>query len=154
MKPTLSHAACIAGIVLFGVAVLSGRTAVASTASDAQTIKDLDQRWATAEVTHDKAFLERFLDDRFVVTDDAGKTENKAQSIADTLSDTSMKSQSITQNALHLYGDAAVAVVTDTAGFVKHGTLHYAKGKFTITLIKRDGQWYAAAEQWVFIPSP
>jgi hypothetical protein len=77
MKATTSWAAFVAGIFLVVcVAGLGQRLAMSSQTDDARTIQTLDEQWATAETKHDKAFLEHVLDDRFVITDDEGTTEN------------------------------------------------------------------------------
>ncbi len=49
-------------------------------------------------------------------------------------------------------GDTAVLVGTDTARGVKNGATYTAVYRYTVTYIRREGQWRALAEHIVKVP--
>ena len=119
----------------------------ASATSDERKVLALNQEWADAEVRHDEAALQRILDDRFIVTDDEGKTKDKAAFIEETRH-FSMISQTLADDTVRIHGHTAIVVGTSTIRFRAKGQEQALVIRYTAVYIKRHGQWRAIAEQF------
>jgi len=135
--------------MLSTIAAVGTATQVAKTSAttDERRVLALDQEWADAEVTHNKGVLERILDDRFVATDDTGKTMDKAGFIDDALR-FSMLAQTVVHDVTRFDGDTAVLVDTTTVRFSTNGQERTQAYKVTVVYLKRQGRWRAIAEQF------
>ena len=61
-------------------------------------------------------------------------------------------SQTLSYEAVIIDGDTAVLVGTDTARGTKDGTAYTAVCRYTVTYIRRHGQWLALADHIVKVP--
>jgi len=123
-----------------------------SASPDEKQLIALNQQWSDAEVKHDEATLQRILDDRFVCTDDDGKTTDKAGFIKEILQ-SHMTSQAAADDVVHIHGDTAVLVGTTTVRFLSGGKEQALSFRYTVVYLKRNGQWRAIAEQLGRLPA-
>ncbi len=118
-----------------------------------QQLLDLEKEWVAAEDKHDAAVLRRILDERFVATFGAARTYDKEAFIKLFGGDVDpTASQTLTYEAVIIDGDTAVLVGTDTARGTRDGTAYTAVYRYTVTYIRRHGQWLALAEHIVKVP--
>jgi hypothetical protein len=117
--------------------------------ADEQEVLKVDSDWATAEMRHDEAALQRILDDRFVATFGQGKPIDKSDFIKSILSEdpATAVTQELSNRSAIVDGDTAVVVETDTQTTVKNAEKNVMFWRFTVTYIKRQGRWIALAEQ-------
>ena len=143
-------ACCVAGL---SVATEPTSSQTAPPTDARQQLLELEKEWAAAEDKHDAAVLRRILDDRFIVTL-GDKTADKEAFIklfsAGAVDPT--ESATLTYEAVIIDGDTAVLVGTDTARGTKDGTAYTAVYRYTVTYIRRHGQWLALAEHIVKVP--
>jgi len=145
----LTLACCIAA----SAAATEPTSSQAAPPADAkQQLMDLQEEWATAEDKHDLATLRRILDDRFVATFGA-KTYDKDAFIGSFTGDIDpTRSQTLTYEAVIIDGDTAVLVGDDTERGTRQGVAFTKVGRYTVTYIRRHGQWLALAEQMIILP--
>jgi ketosteroid isomerase-like protein len=62
------------------------------------------------------------------------------------------ESQTLTDETVIVDGDTAVVVGTDTLRGTKSGAAHTAVARYTVTYIRRNGQWMALAEHLAELP--
>jgi steroid delta-isomerase-like uncharacterized protein len=119
-----------------------------------QQVLDLGKEWAAAEVKHDASTLRRILDDRFVASFGANKPYDKEafikQMVSGALDPTA--SQSLTDESVTIDHDTAVVVGTDTVRGTESGAAYTVVYRYTVTYIRRHGQWLALAEHLVEAP--
>jgi ketosteroid isomerase-like protein len=143
-------ACCVAGL---SVATEPTSSQTAPPTDARQQLLELEKEWAAAEDKHDAAVLRRILDDRFVATFGAAKTYDKEAFIKLFAGDVDPTvSQTLSYEAVIIDGDTAVLVGTDTARGTKDGTAYTAVYRYTVTYIRRHGQWLALAEHIVKVP--
>jgi hypothetical protein len=114
----------------FLAAIVCGFLAVAAYAigpSQESELIALSDAWIDAEVHHDKAALERLLDERFLVTFAA---------FVDRLMNMEIKPFEVLNEVVNVHGDAALVISTTT----DHTT------KFTWVAVKKEGQWRVISE--------
>ena len=115
-----------------------------------QQLIALEKDWVAAENKHDAAALRRILDERFVVTLGATKTYDREGFIGLFTGPVDPTvSQTLTYEAIVIDGDTAVLVGTETAHGTKDGAAYTAVYRYTVTYIRRHGQWLALAEHIV-----
>lgn len=153
MRTTLITAACL--IFLAGAFAKAPTANTASSEADAkQQILDLEQIWVTAEHNHDAATLRRILDDKFVASFNAEKPFDKEAFIklivTEDLDPT--ESQTLSDRNVIIDQDTAVVVGTDTERGTKKGKAYTDVSRYTVTYIRRNGQWVALAEHLVEVP--
>ncbi|HLZ49910.1 MAG TPA: nuclear transport factor 2 family protein [Candidatus Acidoferrum sp.] len=112
----------------------------------------LNKEWSDAEVKHDEATLQRILDERFICTDEDGKTTGKADFIKDILQ-LHMTSQDAAVGVVQIHGDTAVLVGTTTVHLLSDGKEKALSFRYTVVYLKRNGQWRAMAEQFGRLPA-
>jgi hypothetical protein len=96
----------------------------------------LSDAWIDAEVKHDKAALERILDERFLATfASSGKTIDRAAYIAWILQ-TELEPFEVVNGVVNVHGDAALVIATSTDGTTK----------FTWIAVKKAGLWKVISE--------
>lgn len=89
----------------------------------------LSNAWVDARVHHDKAALERVLDERFLVTFTCGNTVDRTAFVARIMT-AEIKPFGVLNEVLNIHGDTALVIGTTT----DHTT------KFTWVAVKKDGQ--------------
>lgn len=154
MRATVITAACLT--------LLAGAFAKAPIANTAfadvdvkQQILDLEDAWVVAEHNHDAATLRRILDDKFVATFGGKKPLDKEAFIKVTVTGDvdPTESQDLTDRNVIIDQDTAVVVGIDTEhGTNKKGTAYTAVARYTVTYIRRNGQWVALAEHLAEVP--
>lgn len=125
-----------------------------ATVSDADAKKqllDLEKEWANAEIKRDASTLRRILDDKFVARFGAQKPKDKEAFIKQILAD-DIESQTLTDQTVVIDQDTAVVVGTDTVRGKENGAAYTADLRYTVTYIRRHGQWVALAEHLVEAP--
>ena len=123
-------------------------------ADEKQVVLNLEQEWVNAEIKHDAIALGRILDDKFVATFGSGKLIDKQAFIQQLVSgdvDPS-ESQTLTDRTVIIDNDTAIVVGTDTLSGTKKGAAYTLVARYTVTYIRRKGQWVALAEQLVRVP--
>ena len=90
----------------------------------------LDDMWVAAEIGHDRATLERILDDRFLSTFASGKTIDRNAYI-DWILSAEIKPFKVVHDVIRIHGDTALVVdLLETGGT-----------KITWVAVKRAGRW-------------
>lgn len=119
-----------------------------------QQVLDLGKEWAAAEDKRDTRTLRRILDDKFVASFGANKPYDKEAFIKQIVSGDvdPTESQTLTDETVIVDGDTAVVVGTDTLRGTKSGAARTEVARYTVTYIRRNGQWVALAEHLVEAP--
>lgn len=119
-----------------------------------QQVLDLGKEWAAAEVKHDATTLRRVLDDKFVASFDAKKPYDKEAFIKEILAGDvdPTESQTLTDETVVIDQDTAVVVGTDTVRGTDKGAAYTVVFRYTVTYIRRHGEWIALAEHLVEAP--
>ena len=119
-----------------------------------QQVLELGKEWVAAEVKHDATTLRRILDDKFVVSFDAKKPYDKEAFIKEILAGDvdPTESQTLTDETVVIDHDTAVVVGTDTLRGTDKDAAYTADSRYTVTYIRRHGQWVALAEHLVEVP--
>jgi|SRR5579859_118822 len=119
-----------------------------------QQVLDRGKEWAGAENKHDATKLRRILDDKFVASFDAGKPRDKETFIKHILAGDvdPTQSQTLTDETVVIDHDTAVVVGTDTMRGTDKGTAYTLVARYTVTYIRRNGEWLALAEHLVMVP--
>lgn len=108
---------------------------------------DLEKQWAAAEDKHDAATIRRILDDKFVATFGAQKPYDKEAFIKEEVAgDVDPTASQTLDETVILDGDTAVVIGTDTERGTKNGVAYKAVDRYTVTYVRRQGQWLALAE--------
>jgi uncharacterized protein (TIGR02246 family) len=124
--------------------------AAAAAASPAENVEQalikLEREWAEALVKADAATLERVMADDWSMTTWDGKTQAKAQSIAEIKSGASkFEAASVDNIKVRVFGDAAVVTLTQTEKSQERGKDSSGRYLYTDVWVKRDGKWQAVA---------
>jgi hypothetical protein len=127
----------LAAIALASLCV--GLARAAKPSQDSELIA-LNDAWIDAEVHHDKAALERILDDRFLVTLKSGETVNKTTFI-DRILSMEIKPFVVVNEVMNIHGDAALVISTSSTT------------KFTWIAVKKGGRWRVISETFSKITS-
>jgi len=127
-------------ILLLGVPLHSSDISATATASSTMTSAEaeliaLDRAWIDAEVHHDKAALERLLDERFLVTSASGSTVDRTAFIERIMTKTISPFEVIHD----------VIIVHDGTALIIDLTSDRAT-KFTWIAIKKNGNWRVVSE--------
>jgi hypothetical protein len=119
-----------------------------------QQVLDLSKAWVAAEIKHDANTLRRILDDKFVVSFGAEKPYNKEAFIKLIVTGDvdPTESQTLTDETVVIDQDTAVEVGTDTVRGTEKGAAYTVVYRYTVTYIRRHGQWIALAEHLVEVP--
>ena len=120
-----------------------------------QELMRLEREWAAAFVKLDATAYERIEADDFILTDDAGGIETKAEEVA-SLRDGGWKVQSLQLDDLkvRVYGDAAVVIGRLVQKAQRKGVDESYTGRFTDTWVRRGGRWQVVASQLTRIRQP
>lgn len=108
-----SFAHVVIGLALAHLTAQGQPSIPPSSGDDEKQLLALERQWVDAEVKHDAAFLDRILDDRFIVIDSQGRTQDKAAFVATVLK-SAMASQTLSDETVRIFGDTAIIFGTDT----------------------------------------
>jgi len=116
-----------------------------------QQVLDLGKEWVAAEVKHDATTLRRILDDKFVASFGAEKPYDKEAFIKLIVKGDvdPTESQILTDETVVIDHDTAVVVGTDTVRGTDKGVAYTVVYRYTVTYIRRHGEWVALAEHLV-----
>jgi hypothetical protein len=104
----------------------------------------LSDAWIDAEVQHDKAALERILDERFLATfSSSGKTIDRSAYI-DWIMGADLKPFTVVNQVVDIHGDTALVIAVSEGG----GT------KFTWIAVRKGGQWKVISETFSNVTKP
>lgn len=119
-----------------------------------QQVLDLSKEWVAAEIKHDANTLRRILDSKFVASFDAEKPYNKEAFIKLVVTGDvdPTESQTLTDETVVIDQDTAVEVGIDTVRGTEKGVAYTVVYRYTVTYIRRHGQWIALAEHLVELP--
>ena len=113
--------------------------AAAPEPSSVREIQEILRRYDEAQTRHDAAFFERIEADGFILTDEYGKTRNRAQAIASMHTwDRNLK-YTTDRVEVRPYGDAAIVTGRMTAEHTIQGNSW--SWQFIDVFAKRDGRW-------------
>jgi hypothetical protein len=122
-------------------------SAVAPATADArQQLLDLERAWSDAEIKHDVAAMNRILDDQFICTFGSAMPLDKQQFINAIVGE-NMLSQQPSEAAVVIDHDVGVIVDTFTVRGTEGGQPYTRVYRITATYVRREGHWYALAEQ-------
>ena len=125
-----------------------------SPADAKQQVLDLGKEWVAAEIKHDATTLRRILDDKFVASFGAKRPYDKEAFIKVIVTGDvdPTESQTLTDQTVVIDQDTAVEVGTDTERGTEKGAAYTVVYRYTVTYIRRHGQWLALAEHLVQVP--
>ena len=139
----------IASIYLLCAGFAAGQGATKSSAVEDQ-IKKYEQDWAQATINQGPAAVDQYEADDIITTDPSGRVTDKAQDRMDLSSgDLKIQSEELSEIKVHVYGNTAVAVGTNTT---REGTYKgkdiSGKYRFTDTWVNRNHKWQVVASQY------
>lgn len=116
--------------------------------TDEQVLRQMEREWGDAAKNRDRAWFERAFANEFISITSRGKVHNKAEEIADALSDAyTITSDELSDLMVWVQGDAAMVVGRlHIVGKDKNGNFD-RNYRFTDTFIKRDGRWQVLSSQ-------
>jgi steroid delta-isomerase-like uncharacterized protein len=119
-----------------------------------QQVLDLGKEWVAAEVKHDATALRRILDEKFVASFGADKPYDKEAFIKEILAGDvdPTESQTLTDESVVIDHDTAVVVGTDSVRGTNKGVAYSVVYRYTVTYIRRHGEWVALAEHLLEAP--
>jgi len=139
--------ALLAAIILSSNAVSDTGVSDTTSMTDEQQVIAVQQDWIDAEVNHDKAVLERVLDERFVIHTSSGTSDSKAEIIESVLQ-WNLVAQTLSDQFVLVDGDTAIIMgVAHFTVAVEGKEDQLSAARYITTYIKRDGQWRALALQ-------
>ena len=146
-----SFAPVVISLVLAHLTAHGQPSKTPSTRDDEKQLLALERQWVDAEVKHDAAFLDRILDDRFIVINSQGRTRDKAAFVAALLKSAGA-SQTLSDETVRIFGDTAIILGTDTVQ-PTDGKAPYSVRYMTV-YAKRKGRWTAVAEEFSSVAAP
>ena len=147
-RGAVKNVPAIALLCLLSVSLAAGQQA-SRTSSVEDQIKRHEQDWAQAVVKEGAASVDQYEADDIITTDPTGRVTDKAQDRTDLSSgDYEIQSEELSDLAVHIYGDIAVAAGTNTMKGTYRKQDLSGKYRFTDTWVKRSGKWQAAASQY------
>jgi hypothetical protein len=119
-----------------------------------QQLLDLGKEWVAAEIKHDVTTLRRILDNKFLASFGAEKPYDKDAFITHIISNDvdPTESQTLTDESVIIDQDTAIVVGTDTVRGTDNNLPYTQVYRYTVTYIRRNGQWLALAEHLVEVP--
>ena len=127
-----------AGMVQLGLVA----TAYAEWSPEQAELISLSDAWIAAEVGHDKAALERILDERFLATfASSGKTIDRSSYIA-WIMQNDIDPFTVVNEVVNVHGETALVISTE-------GTT-----KFTWVAVKKGAQWVVISETFSRLTEP
>jgi ketosteroid isomerase-like protein len=113
-----------------------------------ESLKQMERDWVKAGQTKDAAALDKIIADDWTAIEYDGKTENKAQALAD-LKDTSNTLGSITlgEMKVKVFGNTAVVQGSDTEKSTYKGKDTSGQYMWMDVFVNRGGKWQAVASE-------
>ena len=115
---------------------------------DGQVLRQIEREWGVAIKSKDKAWFERSLADEYTAIGSSGQVRNKAEDIAEMLSNTdTVTTDELSQMKVQVNGDTATVIGRQhLVGKDKNGSFdrNYI---FTDTFVRRDGRWQVISSQ-------
>ena len=137
----------IASIGLLSMSLAAGQGAPNSSTED--QIKKYEQDWAQATVNQGPAAVDQYEADDIITTDPSGRVTDKAQDRLDLSSgDFKIQSEELSEIKVHVYGNTAAAVGTNTLRGTYKGQDISGKYRFTDTWVNRNHKWQVVASQY------
>lgn len=134
-------AVCVV-VLAFGGAILAQQKG----GSAEQELIKIEDNWATAQVNHDWAFLERTMADDYVQWNPEGVSQTKAELLAWFKSGDYVVVSAVNEDAkARIYGDAAVVTGCWTSKEMLKGKDTGGQFRYTDVFIKRAGRWQCVA---------
>lgn len=133
-------------ITATSIAIGQGKDANASANSKAdQEIRQVEDKRREALLRSDTATLDLIFADEYLVTNQFGQLQTKAQMMSALRSGT-LKFESVVEDdvSVRVYGDVAVLTGRSTS---KHEGRETVQSRFTRVYVKRQGRWQAVAHQ-------
>lgn len=123
----------------------------AKTTQAEQEITKLHQDWLAAVMRGDAEAVKRFLSDDYLVINEAGALQNKAQVIANTkpapASAPKVEVKPYGEGKIRFYGDTAVS----TGGLSFSSTAGSQNLRYSTVAVKRQGQWQVVSAQLTIV---
>jgi ketosteroid isomerase-like protein len=120
--------------------------------SDEKALLEIDHSWGEAEQKQDAATLNWILDDSFLYVGSSGKVSSKSDFV-DEIRSMKILSYSITGEIARSYGQTGVVTGEWRGRWSADGKEGKDRLRFTAVYTKRDGKWYAVAEQMTSPPA-
>jgi len=120
--------------------------------SDEKALLEIDHAWGEAEQMGDTASLNTILDDRFLYVGSNGKVYRKGDFL-DEMRSMKILSYSITGEIARSYGPTGVVTGEWRGRWSADEKEGQDRLRFTAVYTKRDGKWYAVAEQMTSLPA-
>jgi steroid delta-isomerase-like uncharacterized protein len=117
-----------------------------------KALLEIDQAWGEAEQKQDAATLNRILDDSFLYVGTSGKVSSKSDFVNE-IQSMKILSYSITGELARSYGQTGVVTGEWRGRWSADGKEGEDRLRFTAVYTKRDGKWYAVAEQMTSLPA-
>jgi uncharacterized protein (TIGR02246 family) len=121
-----------------------------------QEVMNVHLEWAKADLTRDKAIVERILADDYVYTHEDGRVTNKEQDIAEFAQDSiTVKSAENTDIKVRVFSNDFAVTTGDyhLTGRDRDGKDFKVLSRWTNVLVKRDGTWRVVAGHNSLIPN-
>ena len=118
-------------------------TAYAGGSEQESELITLSNAWIHAEVHHDKAALERILDERFIVTFASGKTIDRT-AFVNLMMNSKIEPFEVLNEVVNVHGDTAL-VISTTADRTT---------KFTWVAVKKGAEWRVISETFSKMTTP
>jgi ketosteroid isomerase-like protein len=104
----------------------------------------MEHLWSQAYVNKDAKAMDRILDDTFINVDSDGKTETKAEVLAEVKVSTTV--QFLTESmVVHLHGDTAIVTGVFVIKGVSRGKPYTQRDRFLDIWFCKNGQWVSMA---------
>ncbi len=115
---------------------------------DGQVLRHIERERGEAVKSKDKAWFERAFADEYTAIGSSGKMRNKAEDIADMLSNTdTIMTDELSNMKVQVHGDTATVIGRrHLVGKDKNGNFD-RNYMFTDTFVKRDGRWQVISTQ-------
>ena len=134
-------------ILTFGQAKTA--TPKGDAASVEQTLIQIERDWMQANTKKDVAALDRILADDWTALDEEGKSQNKAQAVAELKSGVLViQSAELGPIKVKVFGSTAVAIGSHTSKGTYKGKDASGKYVWTDVFVNRNGRWQAVVSQW------
>jgi ketosteroid isomerase-like protein len=115
--------------------------------SDSDTVAKvaaMEHLWGQSYVNKDAKALEKILDDTFINIDSDGKTQTKAEVLAEVKISTAL--QFLTESMeVHLHGDTAIVTGVFLIKGVERGKAYAQRDRFLDIWFRKSGHWVSMA---------
>lgn len=113
-----------------------------------QTLMQMERDWTKAALSKDAAAIDKIIADDWAAIDFEGKTETKAQALADLKSASStLQSIDLGEMKVKVFGNTAVVMGSDTEKSTYKGKDSSGKYAWMDVFVNRNGKWQAVASE-------